>query len=112
MDLNEYVNETYLKADELKTSKIWSIKEVTSEQDKEDPEKFNIVLMVVFAENTRKFQLNQTNLKRLIDIFGNDSDNLIDKKIVLKIVETEYKGKTANGIRVDEDETRKNNSML
>ena len=109
MNLENYVNATYLKVEDLETARIWHITGVREEKDKEDEKKQNLILDIKFSDIEKAFQLNQTNLKRCIEVFGKESDNLIGRKIILKTVETEYKGKQKIGIRIDEVETTKHN---
>jgi hypothetical protein len=53
-----------------------------------------------FEEFTRGLVLNRTNLKRIIEWHGNETDEWVGKKIKLYPSETEFGGKTVDCIRV------------
>ena len=56
--------------------------------------------VVFFEEFTRGMVLNRTNLKRIIDHHGNDTDAWVGKKITLYPSETDFGGRTVPCIRV------------
>lgn len=58
--------------------------------------------VVTFEEFPRGMVLNRTNLKRLIAMYGNDTDDWKGKKITLYPSETDFGGKTVDCIRVRE----------
>jgi len=71
--------------DEVKPDGQWDEWGVT--QDELDTEEFRLTL-------------NKTNADKLLGWFGMDTDAWINKNIILKSVETEYKGKPTYGIRI------------
>lgn len=101
-DANEYITGDFLKKEDLETSKNWVIKGI-KKADLDDQKKLELELH--YKEEDKNFTLNTTNTKRLIGIFGNQTDNWLGRVITLKTVETEYKGKPATGIRINEEAT-------
>jgi len=57
---------------------------------------------VAFAEFDRPMVLNRTNLKRIIAIYGKDTDAWKGKKITIYPSETDMAGKTVACLRVRE----------
>ena len=55
---------------------------------------------LVYQEFDRPMVINRTNIKRLIDLLGNDTDAWIGKKISIYPSETDFAGKTVACIRV------------
>lgn len=58
--------------------------------------------VIDFAEADRGFVLNRTNLKRIIGLHGNETDDWTGKQITLYPSETDFAGKTVPCIRVRE----------
>jgi len=58
--------------------------------------------VVFFQEFSRSLVLNRTNLKRIIGLYGNETDDWAGKKIVLYPSETDFGGRTVPCIRVRE----------
>jgi hypothetical protein len=56
--------------------------------------------VLFFEEFTRGFVLNRTNLKRIIDLHGKETDEWMGKQITLYPSETEFGGRTVDCIRV------------
>lgn len=105
MDLNKYVSGDYLKASDLKDNDRWVV--VSAEEVELDGVK-KAQLNFECKDLKKAFTLNQTNIKRLAEVFGtSESDKMVGKVLALKVVETEYKGKPAEGIRVDVEATKK-----
>ena len=65
------------------------------------PEKANKGI-IWFKEFDRGMVLNRTNLKRLIAMYGTETDEWSGKRITLYPSETDYQGKTVPCIRVRE----------
>lgn len=55
---------------------------------------------IVFNEFDRPMVINRTNIKRLIDLHGPDTDAWVGKKVTLYPSETDFAGKTVPCIRV------------
>lgn len=58
--------------------------------------------VVYFQEYKRAMVLNRTNLKRIIAIYGNDTDEWPGKRITLYPSETDFGGRTVPCIRIRE----------
>ena len=56
--------------------------------------------IVVFAEGDKRMVLNKTNANRLSEMFGDDTDNWLNKKIILHVEQTDFQGKTVPSVRV------------
>ena len=103
-NLNNYVGGDFLSVEDInnvsQTYIVINVKEVEFEGKKK------LELELGFNDVHKVFTLNATNSKALISCFGTDSDNLLSKFIVLKIVETQFKKEVVNGIRIDVDKTK------
>lgn len=107
MDLNKYITE-FLEKEDIERKKEWVIidlEEVTF-QDETKPQ-----ITIENQGEQKKMTLNATNTRSLIKLFGPKKEDVISKKITLKIIDTEYKGKAMKGIRIDEEKTKNENSQ-
>jgi hypothetical protein len=52
------------------------------------------------GDETYALTLNQTNLLKLIELFGDETDDWTRKTIWLKKVKVEYKGRRVPGLRI------------
>ncbi len=105
MDLSKYASGDYLKAEDIKSKDTWAV--VGAEEVELDGQK-KAQLNLEHKGDKKSLTLNSTNIKRLSEVFGTfDSDRIVGRPLVFKIVETEYKGKRADGIRVDVEATKK-----
>lgn len=57
---------------------------------------------VCFEEFDRAMVINRTNLKRVIGLYGSETDSWVGKKITLYPSETDFQGKTVPCLRVRE----------
>jgi hypothetical protein len=62
--------------------------------------------VLYFKGHDKGLVINKTNFNALASMFGDDSDNWRDKRIVLYSEQTSYQGKTVTGIRVRKAETK------
>ena len=58
--------------------------------------------VIYYEEFSRAMVLNRTNLKRIVGIYGNDTDEWTGKQISLYPSETDFGGRTVPCIRVRE----------
>jgi hypothetical protein len=58
--------------------------------------------IVYFSDADRGLVLNRTNTKRIIGIYGNETDSWVGKKITLYPSEADFQGNTVPCIRVRE----------
>ena len=107
LDLNDYLGGDYLSSKDIEENKEWVIKSV-EEKDFDGTKKLNLNLEHNGTE--KSLTLNITNTKRIITCFGSKSEDAVGKVVVLKTVETEYKGESFQGIRVDEELTKSHKS--
>lgn len=56
--------------------------------------------IIVFAEDNKRMVLNKTNANRLAEMFGNDTDGWLKKKVILHVEQTDFQGKTVPSVRV------------
>lgn len=56
--------------------------------------------IVVFVEDNKRMVLNKTNANRLAEMFGNDTDGWLKKKVILHVEQTDFQGKTVPSVRV------------
>jgi hypothetical protein len=56
----------------------------------------------MFQEFDRGMVINRTNLKRIIAMYGNETDTWVGKRITLYESETDFNGRTVPCIRVRE----------
>lgn len=56
--------------------------------------------IVVFAEGDRRMVLNKTNANRLAEMFGDDTDGWLNKKVILHVEQTDFQGKSVPSVRV------------
>ena len=59
--------------------------------------------VVYFEEYKRAMVFNRTNLKRVIALYGNDTDEWAGKRLTLYPSETDFAGRTVPCIRVKEE---------
>lgn len=91
--LGDFLNESTLE------NKEYTIIDIV-EKYSNKYEKNQLVLTLDAGLKPLQFFLNKTNLKKLIDYFGDDTDKWILKRIKFKIVEIEIKGKYKKSLRV------------
>jgi len=106
MDMNKYLNSDYIKVEDVKEHNVWVCKEIAETKFEEETK---LQINLEHKGNCKSLTLNATNTKRLIEIFGSDTKDVEGKIIVLKLVDTEFKGKEFIGIRIDVEETKASN---
>ena len=100
MNANELCPAPHLEAADLAGEDVTvTITEVGFSEVGEKKETKGIIL---FQEFPRGLVLNRTNLKRIIALYGNDTDAWVGKQIVLYPSETDFGGRTVPCIRVRE----------
>lgn len=100
MKANELCPAPHLEAADLDgTDMVVTIKGIGFGEVGEDKAKKGLVMLEEFP---RSWVLNRTNLKRLIAMYGNETDAWIGKKVTLYPSETDFAGKTVPCIRVRE----------
>jgi hypothetical protein len=97
MDATRLCPAPHIEAAELKGDTPVTIKGVKFAQVGEEKVERGVV---VFDEFDRGLVLNRTNLKRIIALHGNDTDDWVGKKITLYPSETDFAGRTVPCIRV------------
>jgi hypothetical protein len=97
MKANELCPPPHLEAADFPTETEVTIKSVSFAEVGEEKANKGVVL---FEEYTRGLVLNRTNLKRIIEHHGNETDAWAGKKIKLYPSETEFGGRTVECIRV------------
>jgi hypothetical protein len=97
MKANELCPPPHLEAADFPQETEVTIKSVSFAEVGEEKANKGIVL---FEELTRGLVLNRTNLKRIIEWHGNETDAWAGKKITLYPSETEFGGRTVECIRV------------
>ena len=91
----------FLKAADLQGREVRvTICEVGSQEFDKDGGGTEIRPFIRFRGKEKGVVLNKTNGHRLIDAFGEDSDDWLEKEIYLYSERVEYKGKPVDGIRL------------
>jgi len=86
----------YMNASTFSGEKIYTIAEVQLEKLR-DKDKY----VLYFQEDTIGLPLNVTNLKALINAYGNDTDNWIGKKVRLKTATIIFNAQQKNTIIIE-----------
>lgn len=97
MDAMKLCPAPHIEAAELKGETPVIIKEVSFAEVGEEKVTKGVLL---FEEFDRGMVLNRTNLKRIVEIHGAETDDWVGKKITLYPSETEFGGRTVDCIRV------------
>ncbi len=63
-------------------------------------------LVVWFKGKEKGLILNKTNGRVLAELYGDETDDWKDHRVVLMSQKVEYQGKRVDGIRIDEEATR------
>lgn len=98
MKVNNYITKRYLSAREnqnLDGNK--AIIDSVFESELQDGQK---KLCIRFKDIEDSLILNQTNLRTLTGAFGDDSDNWINQKVEIRIVNVTYEGELTKGIQL------------
>ena len=104
VDALKYIKSKWLKWEMIDgeaplVAEIESVKPGKYEEDDED------VLCVTFLEYKVPLGLNNTNLKKLVELFGRDTREWIGQRVTLQVEPVAFGGKVVNGIRIAEAET-------
>jgi len=86
----------YMNASTFSGEKIYTIAEVQLEKLR-DKDKY----VLYFQEDTIGLPLNVTNLKTLINAYGNDTDNWVGKKVRLKTATIIFNAQQKNTIIIE-----------
>ena len=99
MKANELCPSPHLEAADFKGDTVVTIKAVDFKEVGDEKVTKGVVY---FDELPRGLVLNRTNVKRIIALHGNETDDWKGKKITLYPSETDFGGKTVDCIRVRE----------
>jgi hypothetical protein len=97
MKANEIFPSKYVKAEDISGNLLVTITDAVMEAV--GPLKIE-KLVLYFKEYPKPFICNLTNFKRIEKLHGDDTDNWIDKKIILYRTTTEFQGEEIPAIRV------------
>ena len=97
MKANELCPPPHMEAADLDGDTVVTIKGVDFAEVGEEKQRKGVVW---FEEFSRSMVINRTNLGRIIEHHGGDTDDWTGKQITLYQSETEYQGKTVDCIRV------------
>lgn len=97
MKANELCPPPHLEAADFPDDTVVTIKTVSFAEVGEEKASKGILF---FEEYSRGMVLNRTNLKRIIEHHGNETDEWKGKTLTLYPSETEFGGKTVDCIRV------------
>jgi hypothetical protein len=90
----------YLKASDADTDLTLTVSKLSREtmknRDGQDEEKF----VIYFGEAEKGMVLNKTNKNTLVDLYGEETDEWIGKKIVLTSVDVDAFGETQAALRI------------
>lgn len=101
MKVSELSTSKYLKQADIDKPQIVTITHVAKENVAlpNQPKKERGV--IYFREHEKGVVLNTTNLRRLEQLFGGDTDNWVDQKVVLFVdEEVTYAGEQVGGLRL------------
>lgn len=99
MKANELCPSPHLEAADFNGDTVVTIKAVDFKEVGDEKVTKGVVY---FDELPRGLVLNRTNVKRIIALHGNETDDWKGKKITLYPSETDFGGKTVDCIRVRE----------
>lgn len=99
MRANELCPPPHLEAADIEEPRTVTIREVGFSEVGEEKATKGVIY---FAEFTRGMVLNRTNLRRIIDQLGNETDTWKGRQITLYASETDFGGRTVPCIRVKE----------
>ena len=67
-------------------------------------------LVVSFKDESKALALNKTNLGKLLDALGDETDEWVGHHVTIRVVETQFQGEDVLGLRivdVDDGEAKK-----
>ena len=95
-----FPNDFLSSADLVGQDQIVTIKLIQFEELKGEKGRTDNKYCVYFNETPKKMVLNKTNAKIISELHGNDTDNWINKQIILWATTTKFGRKTVECIRV------------
>jgi hypothetical protein len=96
VNINEEFPSKYLKAADLQGHAVkTTIRDVVSEQIGGDRK-----LIMYFKGKEKGMVLNKTNARTIGDVFGDDTDDWIDKQIEVFAMKVDFQGRMVDGLRV------------
>ena len=96
MDATDYIPSRWLKAEDLDGKDVNVVISDVTEETIDETKR----LVVQFESLGKGLVLNKTNVRRLIEAFGNDTDNWIGKRVPIGTAEVSFKGEDVLGIRI------------
>jgi hypothetical protein len=100
MKANDMFPSKYLKASDAETDLTLTVsrlaKETMKNRDGQDEEKY----VIFFAEQEKGMVLNKTNKNTLVDLYGEETDDWIGKKVILTAVDVDAFGETQAALRI------------
>jgi len=98
-DTNKYTKSPFIKGDDLPEGErvvvtIKSAEEVTF------PQSGDTVPVLEFLELDQKLTLNRTRVAKLIELFGEETDEWIGQRIALFAIPVSYKGQSSLSVAV------------
>ena len=98
MNINEAFPSKYIAHTDIDGKRtILTMTEVKTEEVGKDKD---LKAVLYFKGTDKGLVLNKTNARVIGEAYGEDTDNWFGQKISLYVVDTEYQGKPAKGIRV------------
>jgi len=97
VDTRSYTASRWLSASDIDGNVNVTVVRAYEEEVGDEKEK---KLILEFAEFEKPMILNRTNIKKMQDLFGFDSDDWEKKVIVLGKIETNYKGELVEALRI------------
>lgn len=89
----------YLKAADVSRDVRLKVTKIMRENvDPNNPDTMSSVLY--FDKGDKGLVLNVTNLKHMVDAFGDEMDSWIGRSVEVYVIDTEYKGKATKGLRL------------
>lgn len=97
-DAGKYARNPFIKGEDLDEDDrlvvtVKSAEEVTFPSG-------DVVPVLAFLETDQKLTLNKTRVKKMIDMFGTDSSDWIDRKIALYPIDVSFQGKQTQGVAI------------
>lgn len=99
MNINQLTKSKYLKAADIEDDCVFTIAGVQMEEIGQNEKKDNKPVLY-FEEEERGLVLNKTNINSIANLYGEETDEWVGKKIGLFIAPTTFEGRTVESIRV------------
>ena len=102
----------YLKASDAETDLTLTIARISKEsmknRDGQDEEKY----VLYFSDAEKGMVLNKTNKNTLVDLYGEETDEWIGKKIILTSVDVDAFGETTAALRISHKKPAVDKNLL